>query len=63
MIIPGSVPVILRLFSKTKGHLLFLNHSRNNFPELSREANMEGKGLVGYGLRHLFSGTMSLEDI
>ena len=32
----GVVPIILRLFSKTKGHLLFSNYSWNNLPEPNR---------------------------
>ena len=29
----GAVSIILRLFSKARGHLLFLNYSRNNLPK------------------------------
>ena len=29
----GAVPIILRLFSKARGHLLFSNYSRNNLPK------------------------------
>ena len=29
----GAVPIILRLFSKARGHLLFSNYSWNNLPE------------------------------
>ena len=29
----GAVPIILRLFSKARGHLLFSNYSRNNSPK------------------------------
>ena len=28
----GAVPIILRLFSKARRHLLFSNYSRNNLP-------------------------------
>ena len=31
----GAVPIILRLFSKARGHLLFSNYSWNNLPEPS----------------------------
>ena len=31
----GAVPIILILFSKAKGHLLFSNYSWNNLPEPS----------------------------
>ena len=31
----GAVPIILRLFSKARGHLLFSNYSRNNLPKPS----------------------------
>ena len=33
----GAVPIILRLFSKARGHLLFSNYSWNNLPEPTRE--------------------------
>ena len=29
----GAVPIILRLFSKVRGYLLFSNYSRNNLPK------------------------------
>ena len=29
----GTLPIILRLFSKVRGHLLFSNYSWNNLPE------------------------------
>ena len=29
----GAVPIILRLFSKARRHLLFSNYSRNNLPK------------------------------
>ena len=29
----GAVPIILRLFSKARGYLLFSNYSRNNLPK------------------------------
>ena len=29
----GAVPIILRLFSKARGHLLFSNYSWNNLPK------------------------------
>ena len=29
----GAVPIILRLFSKARGHLLFSNYSQNNLPK------------------------------
>ena len=31
----GAVPIILRLFSKARGHLLFSNYSWNNLPKPS----------------------------
>ena len=40
----GAVPIILRLFSKARGHLLFSNYSRNNLPKPS---NIQGGGLRG----------------
>ena len=33
----GAVPIILRLFSKAKRHLLFSNYSRNNLPKPSQQ--------------------------
>ena len=32
----GAVPIILRLFSKAREHLLFSNYSRNNLPKPSK---------------------------
>ena len=29
----GAVPIILRLFSKARGYLLFSNYSQNNLPK------------------------------
>ena len=34
----GAVPIILRLFSKARGHLLFSNYSRNNLPKPNPQA-------------------------
>ena len=34
------MPIILRLFSKTKGHLLFSNYSRNILPEPTTETGL-----------------------
>ena len=31
----GAVPIILRLFTKARGHPLFSNYSRNNLPKPS----------------------------
>ena len=28
-----AVPIILKLFSKARGHILFSNYSRNNLPK------------------------------
>ena len=36
----GAVPIILRLFSKARGHLLFSNYSQNNLPKPRDEAVM-----------------------
>ena len=30
---PGAVPIILKLFSKARGHLLFSNYPWNNLPK------------------------------
>ena len=35
----GAVPIILRLFSKARGHLLFSNYSRNNLPKPTEHAH------------------------
>jgi hypothetical protein len=37
----GAVPIILRLFSKARGHLLFSNYSWNNLPEPTCELNQQ----------------------
>ena len=37
----GAVPIILRLFSKARGHLLFSNYSRNNLPKPTSDGNQE----------------------
>ena len=33
----GAVPIILRLFSKARGHLLYSNYSRNNLSKPTRD--------------------------
>ena len=33
----GAVPIILRLFSKARGHLLFSNYSWNNLPKPTQQ--------------------------
>ena len=33
MLFLGAVPIILKLFSKARGHLLFSNYSWNNLPK------------------------------
>ena len=33
----GAVPIVLKLFSKARGHLLFSNYSRNNLPKLTHD--------------------------
>ena len=37
----GAVPIILRLFSKARGHLLFSNYSRNNLPKPSCHSTIQ----------------------
>ena len=43
----GAVPIILRLFSNTRGHLLFSNSFRNNLPKpngrIKRCTNKNGR--------------------
>ena len=36
----GAVPIILRLFSKARGHLLFSNYSWNNLPKPTSDAGV-----------------------
>ena len=41
----GAVPIILRLFSKARGHLLFSNYSRNNLPKPTHASSNKFTGL------------------